>query len=351
VLEAVDAVDITVPRTPEWTVQIKWMVEDGAEVSAGDKILEFDNSSFATTLEDNRNSIERARRTLEQQRAQAEVEQINARLELDSARIRLEKAELNAAIPEAILSRQEHQGYQLELVRARVAYDKAAENHSVAQQTAFTEARVQEELLSKTRRDVETAERAISDLVIAAPTNGVVVAADNPQEGRKFKVGDMPWVGLTVLRIPDFERMRVSALLIDVDDGLIEVGAPVVCTPDAHPDLQVSGHIVDIAAVAQEPRVYSMRRAFKVLVELDESDPERLRPGMSVKVEVELATVADSLLAPRAALDLASDPPRARTASGRWAEIRVGECSAQHCVIDEGLEEGERLARADGLHG
>ena len=351
VLEAVDAVDITVPRTPEWVVQIKWMAEDGTEVAAGDKILEFDNSSFASTLDENRSAIERAQRTLEQQRAQAEVAQINARLELESARIRLEKAKLNAAIPESVLSRQEHQGYQLELERAQVAFDKAAEDYSVADQTAFTEVRIQEEQLAKIRREVAVAERAMANLVINAPTDGVVVAADNPSEGRKFKVGDMPWVGLTVLRIPDFDRMRVNALLIDVDDGLIEAGAGVVCTPDAHPDLHVTGRVVEVSAVAQEPQVYSMRRAFDVLIELDDSDPERMRPGMSVKVEAEVGTIRDAILAPRAALDLESDPPRARTASGRWKKIRIGPCTAQHCVVEQGLDTEVRLMNAIGHEG
>lgn len=348
VLEAVEAVDITVPRTPQWSVQIKWMVPDGAEVKSGDKILEFDNASFTDTLEENRSSIQQAQRTLEQHRAQAEVARLTADIELEKARIKLKKAELDAGIPRSVLSEQEYQGFQLELERAKVAFAKAEENQAVAQQTAATDAKVQQERLAKIRRDVETAERAISDLVITAPLDGIVVAEENPREGRKFKIGDSPWVGLSVLRIPDFSRMQVRALLMDVDDGLLETWAAVICSPDAHPDLLVKGRVVDITPVAQEPQVFSLRRAFGVLIELDESDPTRMQPGMSVKVEAAVEGATNVLLAPRAALNLALDPPRARLASGSWREVRIGVCSPQKCVIKEGLDEGDRLSPAGG---
>lgn len=350
VLEAVEAVDITVPRTPQWSVQIKWMVPNGVEVRAGDKILEFDNASFTDTLEENRNSIQQAQRTLEQHRAQAEVARLTADIELEKARIKLQKAELDAEIPRSILSEQEYQGFQLQFERAKVTFAKAEENQTVTRQTAATDAKVQEEQLAKIRRDVETAERAISDLVITAPRDGIVVAEENPQEGRKFKIGDSPWVGLSVLRIPDFSRMQVRALLMDVDDGLLEPGAAVICSPDAHPSLLVKGKVIDITPVAQEPQVFSLRRAFRVLIELAESDPERMQPGMSVKVEAGVESATNVLLAPRAALNLALDPPRARTASGRWRDVRIGVCSPHECVIEEGLDEGDRLAPAVGWH-
>jgi len=52
VLRATEAENIVVPRTPSWQVQIRWLEEDGAQVTAGQKIIEFDNSAFAGTIED-----------------------------------------------------------------------------------------------------------------------------------------------------------------------------------------------------------------------------------------------------------------------------------------------------------
>ena len=56
--------------------------------------------------------------------------------------------------------------------------------------------------------------------------------ADHPWEGRKFQEGDSPWVGLTVMRIPELSKMRVLAKLMDVDDGRLAPGcAAARCGP------------------------------------------------------------------------------------------------------------------------
>ena len=70
-----------------------------------------------------------------------------------------------------------------------------------------------------------------------------------------------------------------------------------------------------------------------------------MRPGMSVKAEILAPPAEDGLIAPRSALDLSSDPPRARLAGGRMAEVRLGPCNALDCLIQEGLSEGTVLRR------
>src|SRR4051812_16573772 len=50
-LKAAESVEFTVPRTPSWELAIRWMAEDGAQVKAGERVLEFDNSAFTANLE------------------------------------------------------------------------------------------------------------------------------------------------------------------------------------------------------------------------------------------------------------------------------------------------------------
>ena len=45
-LQAVDSEKIHVPRTPTWRMPIRWMEEDGALVTLGQKVLELDNVQF-----------------------------------------------------------------------------------------------------------------------------------------------------------------------------------------------------------------------------------------------------------------------------------------------------------------
>jgi multidrug efflux pump subunit AcrA (membrane-fusion protein) len=101
--------------------------------------------------------------------------------------------------------------------------------------------------------------------------------------------------------------------------------------------------VEEVTPVAQEVGRRSQRRGFQVTVSIEEADAERMRPGMSVKVDVEVRSLEGALLVPRSALDLASEPPRALLRGGGEAEVRLGPCGALECVVEEGLEEGARL--------
>ncbi|MBZ5640088.1 MAG: HlyD family efflux transporter periplasmic adaptor subunit, partial [Acidobacteriia bacterium] len=173
------------------------------------------------------------------------------------------------------------------------------------------------------------------------------VVADHPWEDRKFQVGDTVFAGWNVMRIPDLSAMRVEAQLPDVDDGRIAVGMPAKCTLDTYPEVAFPGKVVELTPVAQAPPGQSLRRAFHVRIDLEKTDPRTMRPGMSVKVEVEALKLAGALLVPRAALDPAASPPKALLESGGESEVRLGPCNAETCVVEGGLAEGTRL-RARG---
>ena len=342
-LRADEATEITVPRTPMWIVRISWMIEDGKEVCKGDKILEFDNAAFSDALDEKRIAVDRALGNLDQARAGAEAVLINAQLRLERTRIARVKAELEAAVPEDLVSRKIYKEYKIALQRAVTEYEKALEDLCSAEETGQTEARVREVELAKIRREVATAENAIDELVIEAPEDGIVVVAEHPWEGRKFKEGDSPWVGLTVLRMPKLDEMAVKARLFDVDDGLLEAGTNIVCTLDTYPDLEFQGVVRDITPIAQEASPYSMRRAFDVNIDLKNTDRTRMRPGMSVRIEALIREPGTPVLAPRWAIELSDDGARVRLADGSWRIIEIGPCSAQVCIIENGLEEGVSL--------
>jgi hypothetical protein len=128
-----------------------------------------------------------------------------------------------------------------------------------------------------------------------------------------------------------------------VDDGKIAPGLPAVCILDAYPDIPIAGTVTEIGSVAQEKSWRSNQRHFPVRIELDRSDPEIMRPGMSVRVEVETVHLEDALVAPRAALDLGGATPLLLLADGSEREVVLGPCNAFECVIDEGAPDRARL--------
>jgi multidrug resistance efflux pump len=343
-LKAGRAAAITVPRTNEWEVQIKWLEKDGTPVKVGERVVEFDSSPFTSGLEEKRLAALRARRELEQEQAQTDGQLAEKRFAVEKCRIALEKAHVDAAVLEELLSRREFQERQLKLEKARVELEKATDLLDAARTSAKAGLAIRRIARETANREVRVAEEAITTLVVMAPRDGIFQVAEHPWEGRRFQTGDTVWVGLAVALIPEPSSLMVEAALVDVDDGLAAAGMPVTCTLDTYPESTYKGKVLAVSPVAQEPARGSQRRAFRVDVGLEAVDVERMRAGMSVKIVVEAERRAGVLLAPRTALDLGGDTPHAFLQNGRAAAITLGPCSAQECVVLTGLAEGTRLA-------
>ena len=344
-LEAVEASLLSVPRVPTSQTSIRWLVDDGAVVRAGDRLVEFDNTSFAGDLEEKRLARDQAVSDLEQREAELDAQRADRELQVEQRRIALEKARFEAAVPQDLLPLREWQDRQLALRRAEFEQAKSVEDLEAQRKSGAEELEQKRIALRRTTREIRAAEEAIEALVLEAPRDGIAVIEEHPWERRKLQVGDSLWSGLPVVTIPELERMQVAADLSDVDDGRIAPEMPALSVLDAYPEESYPGHVLDVGAVAQEAKRRSVRRSFPVHVSLDRGDAERMRPGMSVRVEVETSRTENALLVPRAGLDLDADPPRARLAGGGEADVSLGPCNALECVVESGLSEGDRLRR------
>ncbi len=332
-----------VPMTRIWQLSIRWLAEDGTAAAAGERVVEFDNSVFVGELAEKRLRLKQAALDLAAQRAAAAAAVTDKEFALAREKLLFDKADLQAALPKDFQPERDWQEKQLARERAQVAVRKAQGDLAAQKKSAALEIRVKEIEADKIRRELEAAEQGIAALTLTAPKAGILLVGEHPWEGRKFQVGDVVQPGWTVVELPDLSAMRVEATLSDVDDGRVTAGAHATCTLDAYPDDPFIGTIREVAPVAQEMGQQSLRRAFKVVIALDRTDPERMRPGMSVKVEVRGAPVAGALTAPRAALDVAA--PAAFLAGGERVPVELGRCDAHRCVIAKGLAEGQALGR------
>jgi len=348
-LAAASAEELKVPRTPSWQVQVRWMAEDGTVVRAGDRVVELDNTPFTRELEDKRATAADATTELARKQAEGRSSLAEKEFAVEQRRSELAKARLAASIPPDLLSSREYQDRQLALSRAEVELAKAEKDLAAQRQGSGADVEVQRITLRRSEREIAQAESAIDALILRAPRDGIILAANHPWQGRKIREGDDVWVGMTVAVLPDLSTLQVEADLSDVDDGRVKPGMEAICTLDAYPAESFHGRVVDISAVARESQRRPLLRSFDVRVRLDRLKPEMMRPGMSVRVEVLGQELSDRLLVPRAALDFSAPHPRVRLAGnsggsgGSIREVRLGPCDASSCVIEQGLEEGARL--------
>lgn len=347
-LVARQAATLYVPETPMWQVPVRWMEADGAEVKKGDRVFEFDNSAFASSLEEKKLSFLLSRNDQLRQDAELEAAVADREFAVDGKRTAVAKAEVEAAVPEALRPRREWQDKQLALQKARTELDKALDDLAAVRKAGEADREVRRIGHEAARREIEIAEKSIAALTLRAPADGVLVVAENPRERRKLQVGDSVWPGLAVARIPERAGMQVEAALYDVDDGLIAKGMPAVCLLDAEPGRPVKAVVADLAAIAQEPAPNSLRRTLRAVLKLEDPAAVPPRPGSSVRVEVEVARKTNVLLAPRAALEFSRAAPRLHLASGGTADVRLGPCNALACVVESGVAEGTRLRAVGG---
>lgn len=342
VLRASDSVGIDSPREG-WALGIRWIAEDGAIVKKGDKVLEMDTSAIVSQLDAAESRYIKALSELAQQQNNASINLAEKNHLLRQAEIALKKAKLNADVPADAYPRRVYEDMQLALKRAesgRTTANEAATSETKISSYTVDQARIE---LTKAEREIKSLDEKLGEYIITAPKDGPLIRTKNWREGRPYEVGDKTWPGQAILEMPNLTVMVVQAQLSDVDDGRIHVAMEARCTLDAFPGKSFSGRVTSMSPVASAPTYQSLRRAFTVEIQLDETDEAIMRPGMSVQVEIVDRVLKDVVVAPRAGLLFEDEGVFALFPDGQRQAIEVGQCSAHACVIESGLEPGAVL--------
>jgi multidrug resistance efflux pump len=345
-LRAARGEELAVPRLPQWQTTIKWIAPDGAEMKQGDRVVELDNSTFSANLDAKRQAVAQAEQQLQQKDAEWAADTLEKQLDVERKRSEYDKTKLDAAMPREIVSARDYNDRQIKFKRAEVERAKAIDVLKSQRMSVKSDRDNLLLSLQKAQRELTIADRAINELILRAPHDGIVVVRDHPWEGRRLQEGDSVFIGLALAQFPEMSSLRVEADLADVDDGRIGAGMPVTVVLDAYPGMTFPGRVTAISAVAQESSRTSLRRAFRVLIALDRLDSSRMRPGLSSRVVIRSMTQQNALLVPRAALDFANAKPRALLAGGKSVDVVLGACNSQECIVKSGLNEGDSLGHA-----
>lgn len=347
-LEATQSEALVAPQTDSWAIAIRWLAEDGAIVKKGDRVVALDNTAILAQISDHELATIQASIDLSSQRATAAVEVADKRFEVATQRTNVAKAELDATVPAELVSVRDRLQFELAEKSAKAALVSAQDDLEASRKGGDFEEQVKRIALDKAKRKLDAASGQIDALELTAPRDGVVLIGTHPWEGRKLQVGDTVWPGMTVAKLPELEEMIVEAQLSDVDDGRVVAGMKARCSVDAYPDRPIEAVVLSVSPVAREPEHQSARRFFSVVLKLNATDAEIMRPGLSVKVEVFESSREDVLLVPRASLDTNVEPAKAVLATGEHVDVELGPCNAQHCEVLAGLEEGTALGVVGG---
>lgn len=334
-----------------WQYIISFMAPEGKAVKEGDMILSFDAMELMQQLQLKQSELDTGMKELERMQLQEQQTKEDTALQLEEERVNKQKAVRKADYPEELLAANEFQKRKMELELADLQ-EKLAESR-LANQISGMRSRIhiQESKVRLLKEDVERLQRNIQKMNVTAPKPGIVVYTPD-WDGKKKAVGDRCWMGENILELPDLSRMQMKAVILEVQAGRVETGQKAEVRLDSNPDRVFKGAVISLGRVFRVKSDSQPAIVFDALIDLNESDPGMMRPGMAAGVDITISSKENVLQVPEAAI-VYHENSLAVWKKGTFSEeltpVTVGARSSGMVEILSGLKENEVIViRAGG---
>ena len=348
-IRSVNSTTIIAPQVPD--PRIVRLAESGKPIRKGDVVVEFDAAQQEQNLLERNTTV----RTIDSQIVQTKASH-RIVTELDgmnkmTAEYNLERAKLEASKAEVVS--------EIEGAKSRIDVGISQGELGQVGQTIKTHVATQNadlERLDQTKdkalRDVNRAKGYLQNMVLRAPSDGIVNILPNFRSQGSwgsspppFKEGDRAWTGAAIAEIPDLSVLRIDLKLDEVDRGKLQLGQKVKVRIDAIPDREFDAALDWISPIAsvQWRGMGMTEKTFPARATIVGND-NRLRPGMSASAEILIESDANQLLIPTRASFTIGGKPSVYVQKGQAFAVRqieVGKRNDSETVVLNGLKEGE----------
>jgi len=286
---------IIAPPIAGGTLQIVTLARSGAQVHAGDVVLEFDPSQQEYNLGQNRSDLLQGEQEIAKAKADAAVQTAEDQTALLKAKYAVRRAELEVSKNELVspIDAQKNLLALDEAKRAQAQLQQDVQSHSASNQAALA---ISEEKRHKARLAMDQAEQNIKNMHVTAPIDGLVVIHGNRDSTGGFfmygmtlpdyHVGDQVNPGSSIAEVIDISHLEVSAQVNETDRINLKAGQSVEMKIDALPGETFSGKVQTVGgATSHQFWDDNAQHKFDVAVELDRTDP-RLRPGFALRLNI-----------------------------------------------------------------
>ncbi|MGF1655844.1 MAG: efflux RND transporter periplasmic adaptor subunit [Verrucomicrobiales bacterium] len=270
--------------------------------------------------------------------------EVNQQVERNQLLVEIDDADL---LTEMAAAETEFAGAQLNLSKATRAVERAEQlrDRDLLSAEDFENLQIDEKIsantLERAQRRIEQVEERLSKTKIGAPADGLVLQV-NIVQGQVVVEAASVNAGTTLLRMADLTNLIVRSHINQVDVALIGPGKHVKLMLPALPGIEMTGQITFIAPIAT---VQNNIKGFAMETAL--LDPhERLRPGMTVDMEIVVEEAQEAVSIPIAAVfrNLSnSKVVFVQQEDGGFEErqVETGVSDLFHVEITSGLEDGE----------
>ncbi len=175
---------------------------------------------------------------------------------------------------------------------------KKAGVHKVARAHATLQ-----QVIAKVKKAKSTLVQGESELdktIIRAPYDGLLIHYEAFRNGEKRtpREGDTVIINQPILYLPDISNLIVKSKIREIDLHKITIGQSVTITIEAYPNTRYEGKVSFIGALAEKSNGGNTgEKYFQIQCSLDSTD-DRLRPGMTTRLEIQTADLHDVLALP-----------------------------------------------------
>ncbi|MCL2877334.1 MAG: efflux RND transporter periplasmic adaptor subunit [Acidobacteria bacterium] len=333
------------------------LIPDRTRVWKGDEVVAFDPVSLERLAEQYRTGLRQAEAEVERVLAQQRLREEQIKTDVVSAEFGLETARLDANTRD-VVSAMENEKNLLAVARAEQrmrALDARLASNRIASEADMAGAILKKD---KAQEDLERLERDMAKLVLKSPADGIISILPNSQarisllggSAPIFKEGDSAWAGATIAELPDMTTIYAFAPVSESDRGRVDVGQPVVMRVEAVPDRDHHGVVGEISTLASmDTSSVPVRKAFDLKIRMEQPD-DRLRPGMTATIRVEVERVPDAVVvSPETVFDKGDRLVVYVLDGNRYRErqVHLARRGETQIMIASGLEPGERIAAKD----
>ena len=329
--------------------KITYLPPEGSLVKAGERVVELDNSTILSRITDIEERIIAAENDIDKTKSQHEGALRDMDVVLSNLWLVYEQSKLDVNIPASVVPRRKYQENQLAFDKGKTEYDNQLAK--IEQKKKEQAAELHVKVIEKDKLGVRLNQikANLASMTLTAPADGMVIYGDHWMERRKIQVGDMVWGGFPLVRLPDLKDMEVLAQVNEVDGPRLSIGQKALVRLDSYPDTEITGSVKNIAQTAIKASWMAKAKVFLVVIALDRTVTEIMKPGMSAQVSLAINEQPALLLVPRSSVQFEGGSAQVMRLEGdkdrRAVAVTILSADPLHyAVADDGvLREGDRI--------
>jgi HlyD family secretion protein len=347
-LEAARSVSVTPPKIRnERRFKIMRMVDEGAEVSEGDFLLEFDTSDIASRLKDETANFQNVQEQRQKKRSDSDIQLKNQKLSLEQAKSDLEKLEVKLSSQADLISGIEIEKIRLQRDAAKLNVEFLEKKVKYKSESGQLDLQISRSNESHYRKRMDDLMDAMDSYTVRAPVSGVVIYKRDWNNEAK-EVGSNVFVMDAVMEIPDLSSIRAKVQIDEIDSGKVKIGQEANITVDAVQGKSFSGTVTSIGTILKQASFERPQKVNEIYVDLKGADIKQLRPGMNLKAQVRVGQYSQVIVIPLSSIQERDGRSfvqvwQPKTKSFEWREISLKTNDGLTAVVDSGLNASEKI--------